>query len=346
MLIKYLVIILIICVCTYTEWERREMLLGRPFLHVYDQDGNKTNIVFITHPFSAPDHEPLYWRSVHKGYQFLGISSYIDFPGIIGDRKISNPHDIMSDPDHLAWKYDYFKLVRGWCHCFRNPDKYIPARFPKLLLSESDFSNQGESTANEKKEYDFIYICLVDNDKCTDGWQAHNRNWTLAQQCLDIMCNKFKLKGLLIGRVNCTLPKGCHTLMDTTGFLDYHNFVQQYARARFIFCPNIYDASPRVLTEALTRDLPGLVNHNILGGWKYITEESGETFTGMQDFEDKLGLLLKKMKDGRYHPRQYYTTNYGREFQGKELLSFVKSVVPEKDQCKHTRNARLLYPGV
>ena len=36
--------------------------------------------------------------------------------------------------------------------------------------------------------------CLKDNDKCEDGWQSHNRNWELAQYCLDIMCNKFHLQ--------------------------------------------------------------------------------------------------------------------------------------------------------
>ena len=38
------------------------------------------------------------------------------------------------------------------------------------------------------------------------------------------------MKGLLVGRINCELPASCHTLklMDTTGFLDYNEFINQY----------------------------------------------------------------------------------------------------------------------
>ena len=31
------------------------------------------------------------------------------------------------------------KVVDGWLHCFREPDKFIDKDVKKLLLSESDF---------------------------------------------------------------------------------------------------------------------------------------------------------------------------------------------------------------
>ena len=333
----------------YTMYSGRELNMSRPFLHIYDDKGKKTNVVFISHAFTREDLIDKYKIARRQGYHFLGISSYIDFPGLIGNRRITNPHDPLHNPNDKAWKYDYFKLVKGWCHCFRQPELYIPPNMPMINISESDFSSQPPAPAtsgsgNKDRPYDFIYICLVDNDKCTNGGQAHNRNWELAQKCLDVMCNKFKLKGLLIGRVNCTLPKGCHKLMETTGFLDYNVFVTKYDQARFIFCPNIYDASPRVLTEALLRGLPGLVNHNILGGWKYITEQSGELFHGMDDFEVQLQKLLDNYDN--YRPREHYIRHYGRPYQGKELLDFVTKVIPERELNFDVSKTQYLYPGV
>ena len=53
---------------------------------------------------------------------------------------------------------------------------------------------------------------------------------------------------------------------------------KELQKARFIFVPNVSDASPRVLTEALCYDLRLLVNYNLLGGWKYVNEQTGVLF--------------------------------------------------------------------
>jgi len=321
--------------------------LKRPFLHIHNDKGKKTNIAFITHPFTRKECIDEYNEAKKAGYHFLGCSSYIDFPGKMnkdGTRKIENPHDPLYDPKYFSWKYDYFKLTEGWTHCFRQPDQYIPQNVPKLLLSESDFVNtqnlkQGEEN---KKEYDFIYVCLKDNDKCKDGWQSHNRNWDLAKKCLNVMCNKFYLKGLLIGRINCELPSGCHNLMQTTDFMDYSKFIDQYHRSRFIFCPNLYDASPRILAEALCRNLPCLVNYNIVGGWKYVNSETGEFFNDEKDFETALEKLLNNFD--KYQPKQYFLTHHGKQNEGKKLLEFIKENI-EKPNF-NSDDTQFLVPAV
>ena len=45
---------------------------------------------------------------------------------------------------------------------------------------------------------------------------------------LDIMCDKYGLKGLLVGRINCEIPKGCHQLMELTDFMEYSKFIKEY----------------------------------------------------------------------------------------------------------------------
>ena len=269
------------------------------------------------------------------------MSSYCEFPG-----PVLNPHDVLHDRNLDAWKYDYFKLTDGWCHCFRNQNlQFIPTTVKQALISESDFANfeNHKPDTNIKKEYDFLYICLKDNDKCEAGWQAYNRNWDEAKVCLDIMCKKYKLKGLLIGRINCDIPANCHNIMEMTDFQDYHVFIQNYNKCKFIFLPNISDASPRVMTEAMCYNLPVLVNKNIVGGWKYVTSETGEEFT-MNDFEEKLDKFINNLD--KYKSRDFIINNYGAENSGKRLLEFVKQVYKPEDLNIDLNEVKYLKPGI
>ena len=42
------------------------------------------------------------------------------------------------------------------------------------------------------------------------------------------------LKGLLVGRKGCDVPKNC----DTTGWLKYEEMLKAYQKCRFLFLPN------------------------------------------------------------------------------------------------------------
>ena len=303
-----------------------------PFKNLFDQNGNKLNIILLSAPFREPRHDAIYkeLKEQTPKLHFMGISSYCEFPG-----KLSNPFDSRY---HEEQNHIYESMATTWLNCFRNPSQYINPSYnlPLLDLSESDLrdANSNKPDPSIKKEYDFIYICLKDNDKCTPGWQSYNRNWELGKQCLDIMCGKYKLKGALVGRENCEFSNLCSGIVKVHPFLDYHSFQKELQKARFLFVPNIADASPRVITESMCYDLRLLVNYNILGGWKYVTPESGELFHDMSDFEASLDKLLKNMNN--YQPRKHFMDNYGKEKSGKKLADFIKryygdSVVPKAD---------------
>ena len=292
----------------------------RPFVNLKDDKGKPLKIVLLSHPFTKDSSYKEYKEMTKNGYLVIGITSYLEFPGIV-----SNPHDPLHKPTHKAWtNYDYMEICKGWLHCFRNPDKYISPSLPRVLISESDFSDYNRYKPDPKipKEYDFLYICLKDNDKCTDGWQAHNRNWKLAKKCLDVMCNKFKLKGILVGRINCNMPAGCHQLVSATDFLKHDKYLQCYQKSKFIFLPNVADASPRVLSEALCHDLRCLVNRDIVGGWKYVNQQTGEFFTDENDVEYAIQKLLQNYNS--YTPREYFSQHYGKEKSGKKLKKFLE----------------------
>lgn len=327
---KKIIIILILFVLFYNLCKRNEHLtpsikipsLPRPFVNLYDDKRNKINVILVSHPFTRDkgtngSYEQ-YVQYKKEGIQFVGVSSYSEFPGMV-----TNPHDPLASKNHSAWvKYDYMKLLPIWLHCFRDPDKYIDKNIPKILISESDFVNENNTlNQNLKKEYDFIYICMKDNDECKMGWQGYNRNWDLALKCIEIMCSKYKLKGVLVGRINCQIPTSCKNLMIITDRLPKNKLVEYYKKSKFIFLPNIVDASPRVLTEAFNYNVRALVNYNILGGWKYINDKTGEFFTDEHDFEKALTKLLNNYDN--YEPFKYFKEKYGNNITGVQLRDFL-----------------------
>ena len=317
----------------------------RPFLNSYviTNDGKEltTNIIFITHPFANLQQVEKYTQLKKNGNLFIGMSSYSEFPA-----KISNPHDLFSDPKHIAWKYNYLNLVDAWLHCFRNPQDYISGTKPTLLISESDFADYNRHRPKPKIEYDFMYVCLKDNDTCQEGWQSYIRNWEDTKKMLDIMCNEYGLKGLLIGRIGCDIPASCHHLMELTDFQKYHEFIKNYNKCRFIFLPNTVDASPRVATEAMTYNLPLFMNEKILGGWKYIVPNVTGEFFNNDSFKNSLETFLLNLSNNVYKPREYFIKNYGIEKSGKKLLEFIKTIYPESSLNFKFNDVKYIKPGI
>lgn len=296
---------------------------------LYDDKGNKLNVALVGKPFGYESDYKTYLENINK-YIYLGITSYMEFPYVP-----SNPLDNYKAEDEIStttveqstpYNYEmYYKICEGWLHCFRNPEEYLPCNKLLSLISESDFVNYNLVYPDDTitKEFDFIYSCPKVNDTSTcDDWVSFNKNWELALKCLPILCLKFKLKGLLVGRKDCKLPDGCDKYIETTGWVEYYENIKLYKKCKFVFLPNLRDASPRVLTECLATGLPCLVNYNILGGWKYVDEEkTGTFFNDENDISTSITRLLANMS--KYNPRQYIIDNYGPINSGKKLKKFL-----------------------
>jgi len=306
----------------------------RPYVNIYDNNGKKLNVILISKPFR--DERELQFYEDHKKHNiFIGVTSYLEFPNMP-----SNPFE---DFKENFKKFKYKEICEGWIHGFRDPENYFPPDLPLLFASESDWIDCHVSKPDKTQEkiYDFIYICLKVDEKKTlcDDWATYNKNWKLAKKCLDVFCNKHKLKGLLIGRKGCELPNGC-SYMESTNILKHNELQKMYCKAKFIFLPNEKDASPRVLTEALACDVPCLVNKNILGGWKYVNDKTGVFFNDENDISNSVDELLNGIKNNQYSPRDYYVKNYSVENSGKVLKEFLykhwgdKINIP-KDQVKY-----------
>lgn len=331
-------------------------VMKRPFLNLYivKKDGSEvaSNIIFITHSFTRDDCEVLYNEYKSKGAQFLGLSSYSEFPG-----PISNPHDVLHDPKHKAYSYDYFKLTRGWLSCFREENnlKWFPKDFPRIQLAESHFANfeQHLPDPNVKKEYQFIYVCLSDgktqpeDTDCPQSWQSVVHQWTVAKKCLEIMCNK-GYKCLLIGRIGCQVPSQCTQITELTDFQEYSKFITNYNKCQALFCCNKPDASARVISESMCFNLPILLNSNVLGGFEFISPESGEFFDGdnLDNFEAILDKFMTKLKNNEYKPREFFIRKFGKYNSGKKLKEFVQSVFKEDELNFKYEDVDYMKPGI
>ena len=321
--------------------------LNRPFCNLYDNNGNLLNVTLLSRPFYAPNHYKDYDMKVKNKFKVLGISSYQEFPN-----KPLNPKDNYNEKSNIYDKNKWISMCDGWLHCFREEhvDDYLPKNMKKILMSESDFCdcNVNKPDPEVKKKYDFIYICHRDalGDCSTKEWVAFNKNLELAQKCISILCNEKKLKGLLVGRTGCKLPEGCEgfdikkfkdndnlNLLDivTTEKLDYYDLNSKYDEVKLIFIPNIHDASPRVVTEAMAHNIPCLMNENIVGGWKYIKSydginelPSGEFFKDESNFKEMIDKMIHNID--KYEPRQFFVSNYGILKTGKKLKQFINEV--------------------
>lgn len=291
-------------------------------VNVYDDKGNLVNIAFAVAPFNGNTDNENYNKYKDK-ILFLGMTSYLEFPNVV-----SNPQDLYSDKNNDTWKFNYTKKIKGWLHCFRNPSQIFPSDVKLSLISESDFGDYKiiKPNKNVKKKYDFIYICHkldADSKECKDDWVAYNKNWNLMKECLNILCSKYKYKGLLVGRSGCDISEKCNNLIETTEKLEWDELLKKYNESKMLIVPNIHDASPRVVTEAMCMNLPVLMNKNILGGWKYINNKTGEFFNDISDFEVNMNKIVNNLN--KYKPRKYFINNYGIINSGKKLLNFVRT---------------------
>jgi len=289
-----------------------------PFARLVDFDppyAQVPGIVAIRMPLRYANEVEKFEHFKAQGNYFIGVSSYQDFPAMM-----PNPYegldyktrDIFADP---KW---YDKII-GWCHMFRKPERHIPSELKTILLPESDFMDPQMYVSRTEKKYDVLYSCQ------SGPWQEYCRNWPLGSQCVQYMADQ-GLKICLVGKQG-DADAPVHPNITCTPFMaNWTEFRENMAASRFVFLPNIHDASPRVATEALLSDVPVMINENILGGWHLINEHSGETFRTFQQFKDKFPAFWENVKSGKFSPRAWWTERHGPDKAGARLAQFVDSL--------------------
>ena len=108
------------------------------------------------------------------------------------------------------------------------------------------------------------------------------------------MCEKYKLKGLLVGRKDCEIPNLCHKLMDSTNMLKHEELRKSYQQSKFIFLPNYADASPRVLSEHSQLIYQRVIEIFLVVG-KHVNDKTGVFFTDENDIDSAINEMNRKL---------------------------------------------------
>lgn len=291
-----------------------------PFRYFTDISNNVLPIVAVTAPFREDVAKKRYYEYKEKGIHIFGITAYKSFPNnkLFGEEE--GEYERKDD-------FDYVGEIKNWLCCFKDKTKYGFSMFNNVVdISESDFYDT-EKNSNTAKKYDFIYICNKDDDKCPlKGWNAINRNFDLALKCFPVLCNEFHMKGLIVGRVGCGLEKEYGNKLEVVDWLDWHVLQEKMRESKILFVPNVFDASPRVVAECITKNIPVLMNRNILCGSKYITYETGEFFSDEVDL--KIAVMNLQNRIYKISPGKWWSENYSQERSQKKLHQFLSAAFP------------------
>lgn len=279
-----------------------------PFQWIVDRKGESCGWALVHSRIVRHDRQAQLAELRHAGVRLLGMSSDGTFPLPVSD-----------DP------LDYGLLCEGWCHCFRNPDAFLPPGAPRALISASDFTDPHHlspervlaAMAEPTPIFDLVYIAAC------EPWKQEAKNWALACACIPALCRDLGLRALVVQSPGRGLEES--TAIHHVDHLPWPQLLQHLARARLLFVPNQQDASPRVISEALCLDVPVLVNRGILGGWKYVNTYTGCFFDDADNVVAAAASCLAK----QLRPRNWFRAHHGPYLAGQRLLAFLRSIDPD-----------------
>jgi GR25 family glycosyltransferase involved in LPS biosynthesis len=265
-------------------------------IQIVDENNNDTNYIAVRSEIKNEATEKCLKKLLTSGKKIIGLSSYQEFPG-----RISNPYE-PSYPFRFVQKYASHIVL--WCHCFRHPEQYIPKSIPYFLYSETDqyshILSLNNKVGTKPKLYDFFASIPEGN------WNSYIRGLSIAQRWLNFMADHMNLKILVVGtnrRINFSSQI---TVID---FQKWCDFIDHMNSCKYLFCSSIYDASPRIIVEAMSLNMPVLLNKNILGGWKYIQDSTGMFFDSNSNIPNTINSFVSK----DYNPMEYTKTYFTKQ---------------------------------
>ncbi len=304
------------------------------FGFIVDQNLRETGVAVVRGRLQLPEHLALL-EGLARDHVVMGMTCQGIFP-LVGDL----PGCLPDDGGPKAGRHDaYLSFVQGWAHCFREPDHYLPRDGARILFSNSDNMDPDRvwrvatSAGPLQKRWDFIYTCMPEPTNFA------RKNWALARHCALRFADELGLRGALVGLAGVAdAPE--HPLIDLYPKLPWREFLRVLGQSRVAFLPNTWDPSPRVMAEAMCLDVPMLVNREILGGWHYVSAESGRWFGDHDDVVEAMaGLMSHELA-----PREWYTAHYGSSHAGPRLARFVTTLAQQQGRDIDVEDARFYSP--
>jgi GR25 family glycosyltransferase involved in LPS biosynthesis len=284
-------------------------------IDIIDENKKSTNYIAIRKHIKNFDK----LDEILKTKKLIGLSAWQNYPELnvnpIGESEEEN------NKQYIKLK-EYHNKVILWCHCFKDPENFIPPGVPLLLYSDSDqYAHLQKlvdiSKKNTNKQYDFF--CSLPNGE----WNTWIRGIDVARKWLNYMADEMNLK-ILVGGGD-RRPDFSEKI-EFTGHLGWDIFLQKMNSCKYLFNASRYDASPRIIIEALCLNLPVLLNKDILGGWKYINKSTGSLFFYDQPIKNTVNRFIKN----EYNPQQWMKINFNIESNKKLLASTVNKLMSFK----------------
>lgn len=217
------------------------------------------------------------------------------------------------------------QYVDAWCHCYKNHEDFIGDK-PQILISESDFIDPLYIKVNDRSEsFKWDYYCFV-----SGGKQSKRKGVGLLCDILPVL-NSLKLNGIVIdyGRQDLMFEnkkqqklwdKNIQTVKFCKGPLSASELSDLMSCSRFGLFTSGNDCSPLLLAESIVRDCPVLVNTDIIGGWKYVNENTGCFFD-----RTTIKSSTIKMMSQSFSPQQDFMKNYGFKNTSERLANFINN---------------------
>jgi LPS sulfotransferase NodH/glycosyltransferase involved in cell wall biosynthesis len=300
--------------------------------YLLDEEGEETGFVAVRGPIDDDDARLL--AHLGRRRRVIGWTSYGPFPRV---HVAFDGYEFVEEGLH-GRERGYLADCEGWVHCFRHPERFLPPGRPRLLLSESDFLDPGSPLAEvadvapAAKRWDVVYVC------CPNDFNELTKNWRLARRCVTRLADELGTTALLVGRDEAPdVPDVAGVA--TLGELPWNELLAEMVRARVLLVPNVLDASPQLIVEALALDVPIVVNEAILGGWKYVNDATGRFF---HDEDDVVG-AVKEVMATDLHPVDWFKAQGGPKRAESRLAAFLRTLPTTKDVVPPPRPLRRVH---
>ncbi len=205
-----------------------------------------------------------------------------------------------------------------------NPSKYL-VKSNNINLSTTDFYPIGRfyPMKEVKKKYDFLIV--------TWAKSYVGKRWDLVIQIIKKLCPHYHLCLLTYKGTPLKSDQKIINTFEKSGNLTYinHNVSKEefpilLNSAKVLIVPNEWDNHPRIMDQALLCNVFLVVNKNIYGGQKLVTN-----LTGVLSQPNKISLnAIKVLKraNGTLETREWYLNHYGPYNATIKLTKFVNKV--------------------
>jgi hypothetical protein len=292
-----------------------------PFQQLADQNGKiVSDVLVLTAPIYAHESavQEKFWSAKREGKICLGIMSCGHWPHYNKEDSHMNSRLVQITTSECQ---KIIHAMDGWLYCSRVPP--FP-NVPNLLLSESDMVSPVPeiTTPWAERPIDIVfYAGLTDTP-----YYHYHKQVPEAIRILKYIKEKTGCRAIVVG---LTAVEG----LDSRPKLLWHEWAKYLETCKIILTTAVSDASPRTITDALNRGCAILVNDAIVGGWKYVSPESGAFYTPStnptEECESALRAyyqILEANKRDVLHPQKHFYEHFGRKKMGEQLHNFVEDL--------------------